>query len=242
MKRLLRNIFLRNWGLKLFSFLLAVILWFSVIPKERIVSEKIITVPLELHNIPAGMEVVEKPTSNVDVKIRAPNRLINQLNSACVHAVLDLHEAQIDLTEYPLNKNMISLPQGAEVKDIYPSLVKLRLEKTRQINLEVEAQLVGDLQEGITIQKVECIPPRVPVEGPESILDEGAKVRTNPIDRSTLTESTEKEVDLILPNPNLRFASAQIKVKVRITIESEEVKEEGSDVPPEKSQAGDKKT
>ncbi len=226
MKRLFVNIFLRNWGLKLFSLLLALVLWLTLMLEVKIFSEKMLTVPLELHNIPPNMELVEKPPSIVDIKIRAPQRLINQINSATVHAVLNLEKARLDQTEYPLNKNMISIPEGAEVKDIYPSQVELRLEQSKEIMLQVEPNITGKLQEGYKIEKVEIIPPQVPIKGPESKVNDKDKVRTSPIDISSLTESTEIEADLILPNPNLKLASSQTRVRVRILIQQEQIEEE----------------
>ncbi len=226
MRRFFVRVFFRNWGLKLFSLLLAVILWLTLMLEVKVFSEKMLTVPLELHNIPPEMELVEKPPSLVDVKIRAPQRLINQVNSATVHVVLNLEKARLDQTEYPLNKNMISIPEGAEVKDIYPSQVELRLERSKEIMLQVEANITGKLQEGFKIEKVEVIPPQVPIRGPESKVNEKDKVRTSPIDISLLTESTEIEADLILPKPELKLATSVTQVRVRILIQQEQTEEE----------------
>lgn len=225
MRRFIKNLFLKNWGLKLFSLLLALVLWLTLIPPEKIYSEKTLTVPLELYNISSEMELVEKPPATVDVKIRAPNRLINQVTPANVHAVLNLDKARIDQREYPLNKNMISIPEGAEVKDIHPSQVNLRLEKTKEIMLEVVPNIIGKLGEGLKIKKIEALPAKVLVKGPESKVRDKYKVRTNPLDISSLTESTELEADLILPNPDLKLASSQTKVKVRIIIQEEKPEE-----------------
>lgn len=222
----LRNIFLKNWELKLFSFLLAVVIWFALSPEEKVSSEKILTIPLELHNVPPDLEVVEKPTSTVDVKIRAPQRLINDLSSANVHAVLDLRNARIEDREYPLNKNMISIPGGTEVKDIYPSQVNLRLEKIKEIMLEVEPNITGKLGDGLQLVRVEAIPSEVPVKGPESKIQNTYKVKTSPIDISSLTESTEIEADFILPNPDLKLATFQTKVIIRVVIQAEKIEEE----------------
>ncbi len=218
MRRFILNLFLKNWGLKLFSLLLALLLWLILIPEEKISSVKNLTVPLELHNIPSEMELVERPPATVDVTIRAPQRLINQINSATVHAFLNLENASVDQEEYPLNKNMISIPEGAEVRDIHPSQVNLRLELTKEIMLEVVPNIIGELSEGLKIEKTEVIPSQVAIKGPESEFQEKYKVRTSPLDISTLTESTELEADLILPNPNLKLASALTKVKVRIVL------------------------
>ena len=228
MTRLIKNLFVKNWGLKLFSFLLAVVLWFAFIPEEKTFSEFILAVPLELHNIPLGLEVVEKPTSTVDVKIRAPKRTINEITSANVHAVLNLQEARVEDREFPLNKNMISIPEGAEVKDFYPSQVNLRLETIKEILLDVEPVLTGELKEELKLIKIEVTPPQVLVRGPESKVKDDYKVRTSPIDRSTLEQSIEIEADLILPNPDLKLALPGTKVKVKLIIEEKnpEKKEE----------------
>lgn len=234
MRKFIKNLFLKNWGLKLFSLILALLMWIILIPEEKISSEKTLTVPLELHNIPSKMGLVERPPSTVDVTVRAPQRIINQINSATVHAVLNLENARIDQVEYPLNKNMISIPEGAEVRDIHPSQVNLRLERTKEIMLEVVPNIIGELSEGLKIEKIEVIPPQVPIRGPESEFQEKYKVRTSPLDISSLTESTELEADLILPNPNLKLASSQTKVKVRIVLQEEKTGEEDNE--------GEKKT
>lgn len=225
MRRFIKNLFLKNWGLKLFSLLLALVLWLILIPEEKIFSEKTLTVPLELHNIPSETELVEKPPSTVDVKIRAPQRIINQITPATVHVVLNLEKARVDQREYPLNKNMVSIPGGAEVKDIHPSQVNLRLERTKEIMLEVVPNIIGELKEGLKIVKIEVIPPEVLIKGPESKVNDKDKVRTGRLDISSLTQSTELEADLILPNPDLRLATSQTKVKVRIVILEENAEE-----------------
>lgn len=228
MRKFIKNLFLKNWGLKLFSLLIALLLWLILIPEEKITSEKTLTVPLELHNIPPEMELVERPPSTVDVTIRAPQRLINQVNSATVHAVLNLESARIDQVEYPLNKNMISILEGAEVRDIHPSQVNLRLERTKEIMLEVVPNIIGELNESLKIAKIEVLPSQVPIRGPESEVQEKYKLRTSPLDISSLTESTELEADLILPNPNLKLASSQTKVKVRIILQQKNPAEENN--------------
>ena len=221
MRRFFKRLFLKNWGLKLFSFLLALILWLTLITPEKVFSDKWLTIPLELHNIPPEMELMEKPPASVDVKIRASKSLINDITSANVHAVLNLEKASLDQEDYPLRKSMISIPSGAEVREIRQSQVSLKLERTREILLDVEANIIGELKKGLKVENVGVFPPQVLIKGPESKVKDNYKVRTSPIDISALTETTELEADLILPNPDLRLASTQTKVRVRILIQEE---------------------
>jgi YbbR domain-containing protein len=222
MKTLLKNLFLKNWGLKLFSFLLALVLWLSFIPEEKIFSEKTLTIPLVLHNTPAQMEVVEKPPQTVDVTIRAARRLLGQILPSNVQAELDLSTASISQQEFPLNPRMIILPVGAEVKEIYPSQVTLRLENIKELMLDVEPTFTGELPEGLVMTRIDVIPSQVPIKGPESKFKEEYKLRTSPIVRSLLTESREVEVSLLLPSTDLRLASPQTTVTVRMVIQKEE--------------------
>lgn len=221
MMRLMRRLFLRNWGLKLFSFLVALVLWLTLIPEEKTLTEKSLTVQLELHNIPPGMEVVEKPPSTVDVKIQTPRRLLEQVTPANVRAVLDLRDARVDVQNYDINASMIKIPQGAQVNEVRPSQVSLKLERTIEAMLVVEPQITGELQEGLGVVKIEVVPPQVLVSGPESKIDRNAKVRTTPVDISQLTQSIEIEARLILPNPDVTFASAQTAVRVRVLIQED---------------------
>lgn len=215
----MRRVFVRNWGLKLFSFLIALVLWLTLIPDDKIFDEKILTVRLDVHNIPAGMALVEKPPPTLNVIIRAPKRLIGQITEANVNAVLDLREAKIDVQDYYLNENMIRTPEGAEVTQIIPQQVKLKLERMVEEMLEVVPDILGELPEGLGVAKIEVIPSRVRVRGPESKINKDDRVKTTPVDISVLTEPTEVEASLILPNPDLRLASSRTTVLVRILIQ-----------------------
>jgi len=225
MLRYIRDLFVRNWGLKLSSFILALIIWFTMIPEEKTFSEKTLTVPLEIHNIPADMEMMEKPQSTVDVQVRAPNRMINEITAMTVQAVLDLRNASVTQTEYPLNRNMISIPFGTELKQWTPSVVHLRMEKTEAVMLDVEPNITGELGDGLKLIRVEIDPPQVLIRGPESQIKSSYKVKTTPIDVSGFSESLEFKAQLILPNPALKLASSQATVTVRMLIQSESSEE-----------------
>jgi len=232
MIKTIRNLLVRNWELKLLSLVLAFILWLSLIPEEKTLSEKTLTIPLETLNIPADIELVEKPDPTVDVTIRAPNRMINEISAANVFAKLNLSTASVFQQEYPLNETMISIPPGAEVIRISPTKVKLKLERTQEVLLDVVPTIIGQAKEGYGISKIEITPPRVLVKGPESKIREKDKVSTSPINISELTASTEVEADLILPKPELRLATPRTRVKVRMFLE--EIKVSGKPEPKRK--------
>jgi len=234
MKRFFKNLFLRNWGLKLFSLLLALILWMTLIPPEKIFSKKNLTIPLVIHNIPSGMELVRKPPDKIDVTIEAPNRYIDRITPVNVMAKLNLENATIIQEDYTINETMVSIPAGvrAEVIKISPNTVNLKLEKTKEILLDVEPDIIGieELKEGLKIEKIETIPSQVSIIGLESKVRDDYKVRTSPIDISAITETTEFKANLILPSPDLRLASSLTKVKVTIYIQKETPEDKEGDI------------
>ncbi len=218
-KRLLRRVFRKNWGLKLFSLIMSVILWLALIPAEKVSVEKAMTLPLETYNIPASMELVEKPLPTVDVTIRAPNRLMNQITSSNLSVLVNLENATVYQQDYPLSAAMISLPAGAEVVRIMPNRIHLKLEETKSAMLKVVPDVIKDsLRPGYRLDSVEVSPEQVLVKGPMSKLNERDRVRTVPIDLAAYAQTTELQADLILPRPELRLAESQAKVRVKLTI------------------------
>lgn len=230
MHRILKEIFIRNWSLKLFSFLLALVLWLSFIPEEKIFSEKTVTVPLELHNIPPDIEVVKSPIPYVAVKIRASRRLIVQITTTDIIAALELGQVKVNQENFPLTPDMIVVPEGVEVKSVSPSQVMMKLEEIKEISLKVEVVFENEMPEGYKLAMFEPIPVEIPVRCPASKIKDSEilKLKTQPIDRSTLTESKEIIVGLILPSPDLSWVSSQRQVRIMIQVEKLEETEDSS--------------
>jgi YbbR domain-containing protein len=114
---------------------------------------------------------------------------------------------------------MIALPPGAEVIRIIPNQVELKLEMTKSVELKIRASVFGKVKEGFT-HRVEVIPDKVLVEGPESKIQSKDEVRTAPVDISNLAQSTVfYDVDLILPKPELRLATDVTKVRVNVVVQ-----------------------
>lgn len=219
---MIKDLIVRNWQLKLLALFLALILWIVLIPEEKTFAEKNLSIHLELTNIPPDIEVVEKPESTINLKVRARKRILNQLTPEDFLAQLDLSKASIYQQEYPLDVKMIKTPPGVEIVSYNPLYVHVKLEKTKRIEMEVVPTIIGRPAEGYKIAKIEVTPSRVMVSGPESKVRARDKVITSPIDASLLTESTVMEVDLILPRPELRLLTLYPKARVSLIIEKKE--------------------
>ncbi len=211
----------RDWPLKLVSLALALVLWLLLVPAEKVSSEKSLVIPLETRNVPAGLEIVERPVPTVDVTVRAPKRVLSEITPSSLVARIDLDRATVPQQEYPLNAAMIVLPPGAQAVKISPSKVTIRLERTVEATLDVHATLRGKPAPGYRITRIEIDPDEVAVQGPESRVKASDAATTAPVDVSGLAESTVFDADIILPRPELRFVAAQTDARVTVVIEPE---------------------
>jgi YbbR domain-containing protein len=220
MIRMIRNLIVTNWALKLTALVLAFVLWLALMPEEKILSERTISVPLETRNLPRDFELVEKLQSTVDVTFRASNRLLNRISASDLSAVLSLEKATPNQEDYPLNPDLIVAPPDVKIVRVYPNKVRLKLERSKEEMLEVQPVLLGKVKAGSRIESLETIPSKVYVRGPESKFKTKEKIRTSPIDVTDLDKTAEFDVALILPKPELRFTTAMTRAKVKIVISS----------------------
>jgi len=219
MKRNFTRWFARDWKLKLVSLILALGLWLLLVPSEKMYSEKALTIPLETRNIPAGLEIVEQQVETIDITLRAPNRILDEIGPSGLVARIDLDRSSVLQQEYPLNESMIAVPPGAEVIKITPNKVTIKLERTGEATLDVQPTLRGKVSQGFRIALTEIEPTSVRVQGPESRVRVKEAAVTAPIDISRITVSTVFEVDIILPRPELRLVSPQTSARVTVRVE-----------------------
>jgi YbbR domain-containing protein len=208
----------RDWPLKLVSLGLAIGIWLLLAPSQKTSSEKSLTIPLETRNVPAGLEIVERPAPTVDITLRAPNRMLKEIGPSGLVARIDLDRATVLQQEYPLNISMIAVPPGAQVVKISPSKVTIKLERTAEARLEVHATLRGRPAPGHHVEGIEIDPPEVAVQGPESRVKAKDAATTAPIDLSGLTQPTVFDADIILPRPELRLVSDRTSARVMIRV------------------------
>jgi len=218
MIRFITDFLTRNWPLKLLALVLAFLLWLTLIPEEKIFSEKTLSVPLETRNIPSETELVEKPSATIEVTVRAPNRLLGEIVPSDIQAILNLEKATVNQEDYPLNPSMIRVPPEARVVKIFPNKVHLKLEKSRAVSMEILPIIIGKAKEGFAIDKIELAPAKVFVRGPQSKFSPKDRVQTSPVDITDLAQNAQFEADLILPKPELRLPSSQTKVRVTVYV------------------------
>lgn len=123
--RLLRQLFLHNWHLKLVSLTLAFLLW-ALYTSEPL-AEVGYQVPLEFHNVPAALMLADDVPMQVHVRLRGRSVALRRLTPADLAIAVDLASASVGETLVRLTAHHVKTPSGAEVVRISPSELRLRL-------------------------------------------------------------------------------------------------------------------
>src|SRR5438270_8655851 len=90
----------RHFGLKVLSLGLAILLWMVVSGEETV--ERGLRVPLELQQVPAGLELSGDIPATVDVRVRGASGTLSRVAAGDVVAVLDFRGARAGRRLFPL--------------------------------------------------------------------------------------------------------------------------------------------
>ena len=116
----------RHLGLKCMAVALAALLWLIVAGDHLV--ERSLRVPLEYRNIPAELELVGDPPTEVDVRLRGSSALLGRLEPRDIIAVLDLASARPGSRMFHLRSDEVRAPYGVEVAQVVPGTIAVDLE------------------------------------------------------------------------------------------------------------------
>ena len=212
---LLKNLFLRNFHLKLISVLLALLLWITINGEPK--SEVGFRAPLEYRNSPDGIEVLGELANSVDVRVSASSSVVKQLDAGDISVVIDLSDWSLGERTYSITSANIRIPFGIKITKITPNKVRLRFEPTRHKTVDIRPRILGKIAPGYRLSAVSCQPATVAIEGPEAHLATIFFVSTDSIDLTDRTESFKPKVHLYVDDPLVRF-SREHQTNVEIVI------------------------
>ena len=145
----LKDFITHNWFAKLFSVVLATLLWITISTQAN--SEIGINIPLEYRNIPSKLEVIGDTTNSVEVRLRGPVALIREISPRDISATVDLAGVQPGEKIVQLSPQNVRIPSGIDVVRVSPSQVRLDLEQTMSKTVPVVVRLEGDPEPGFVI-------------------------------------------------------------------------------------------
>jgi len=192
-----------HFWLKAIAVGIAVLLWFAV-GGEKVV-ERSLRAPLEMQNIPDGLEVVGDSASTVDVRVRGSSTVLGQLVSGDVVAVLDLGTARPGRRLFHLAPDHVRVPFGVDVTYVGPGTLALIFERSGLKRVPVVPSVDGQPAAGFAVGTITVDPAEVDVVGPESALRDLTQAVTEPVEVAGATVSVRETVTIGVPNSAARL-------------------------------------
>ncbi|MGC1455533.1 MAG: CdaR family protein [Nitrospirota bacterium] len=210
-----RNILLDNWGIKLVSLGLSLTLWVYVTSKGK--TEMTLTVPLELRNIPADMAVVGNVAGSLEVRIQGQERILRDITVVDkMVGIIDLSMTRVGENTVHISPDDIKRPADVTVTHMSLSEIKVKLEPLVRKTFRLKPVLHGVPAAGRRIAKIVIIPPRITVEGPESLMTALSQLQTMPIDIQDAKETVTVEPKIDYQGQPVKLLDKKIAVRVII--------------------------
>lgn len=211
-----RKFFIENWGLKLVSLVLALMLWVYVTSKGK--TEMTLIVPLEFRNIPQGMAIVGEVAGTLEVRVQGQERDLRDVSSGKrVTGILDLSRAVAGENLIRISPDDISRPSRVAVTRISPFEVWVKLEQLIRKTVRLKPRLRGNPAVGYALSGVSVKPQRITVEGPVDVLQELGSIDTMPIDIGGSRENITIDPKIDYGGKPIRIIEKGITVRVFIT-------------------------
>jgi YbbR domain-containing protein len=197
----------RHFGLKVLSLVLAVLLWMVVSGEETV--ERGLRVPLELLQVPAGLELTGEVPATVDVRVRGASGTLSRVSTGDVVAVLDLRSARSGRRLFPLTPDQVRVPFGVEVVQVQPSALAMAFESSASRQVPVVPAVDGRPAPGYVVGQMTADPKTVEVIGPETAVRRVTEALTEPVSVSGARDHVRQSVILGLIDPSLRLKNAR---------------------------------
>lgn len=201
-----------NLLIKVFSLLLAVLLWVYITGQVK--SEMSFSVPLELTNIPSNLEITNELPPFISVRLRGNSSTLRNVRPGNIKVVLDLSRIREGRSFFRIDKGHIALPKGLKAVKISPEKLTIKAE----LLLEKEVPVMLNRKGFKSNWKVKFEPTHVKVHGVKSKVLGIRMIKTKPLDLSNIElkpgKSIEKEVELKSPGKGLYLAPERVKVVV----------------------------
>ncbi len=205
----------RNLGLKFLSLCIAALLWL-IVAGERFV-ESVMRAPVEMQNLPEGLELVGNPPDTVEVRLRGPSGALSRMAAGDMSAVIDLGTARPGRRLFHITQANVNIPYGMEVVQVGPATLTMEFEMSGVRMVPVEPDVEGHPPAGYEVTKVTSDPMTVEVAGPETALKRLRAAITEPISVEDQTRPVREVVTIGVPDPSLRLVNPQTAV-VTVTI------------------------
>ncbi len=183
--------------LKIISLCLGTLLWYFVVGEDQV--DMNIQVPIEILNLPANLAISNNFKKRLDVTVRGPRSIIQNLKNRNISRPVDLSTAEPGAIVIKNTKESIPLPQGISVLQLQPANITLTIDRLIQKALPITTVTEGKVSPGYVLDKITLEPDKIVVTGPQAVLNPARSLKTYVINVNNLNHSITLPVHLNLP-------------------------------------------
>ncbi len=203
-----------NFGTKLVSVIIALVLWVVVLGSRNVEDTK--DVPIEVIT-PADLVAANDIPEKISFRLTGPMAFLRAILDRRDEPIrVNLAGAKPGLITYRFYPDNIRLPIGVKVLSINPTAVLIKLEYIKRRDVPVRPVLRGAPPAGFRVAKVSIKPETVRIKGAETRVEGITEVATMPIELGDNRQSFEKEVALDLSRAGVQLDGALPRVSVEI--------------------------
>jgi hypothetical protein len=115
----------RHWELKILALAFAVALWLFVMTSEK--SDLMLSAPIQLEDLPAGLVVVGEQPDSVDVQLHGLRANLLRMSADHLRARVSLADAEPGEITLRVLPEHITVPPGVTVLRVTPSRIRMTL-------------------------------------------------------------------------------------------------------------------
>lgn len=208
-----------NFGLKTMSLIFATALWFMISRDDR-PAEVAIRAPIVFQNVPAELEISSESVPEAMIRVRGPERVIRQLRTNDVQAVLDLAGSKAEARTFDLTAQQVDHPRDLSIVQVVPSQLRLSFDTRLTREVEVHPRVTGTFAGGDQIVRIDADPARITISGPRHHVEKIDAATTDPVDASGTLGSAVFTTNAYVADPLVQVAQG---TAIRVTVVVEKV-------------------
>ncbi len=210
----MKKFLFKNFGLKIASIILAIILW--IIASSRGQTEIFIDVPLEFMNMPSGLEMINISDKTISLNIKGPEKYIKNIKPSDIRIFIDLSKAKKGERIYYVTRDNIQLPRAITLLNISPFSVTITTEETVTKTVNVIPAITGVPEQGYRVRTTIVEPKNIEIEGMQPEVRKIRNIKTESLDITGAKETFKQELKLDLRGKNIRTKPNSVTVTVII--------------------------
>ena len=113
------SLIVQNWPLKLLALFIGITLWYGIVAEDQV--DMVLTVPLEMRNLPPNMVIANQFRKDLEVSVRGPKRLLQEMQQQNISRPVNLADTQPGPVVIQNPPESIPFPRSITVQRVQPA-------------------------------------------------------------------------------------------------------------------------